>query len=792
MAIDASAEVLARVREQLRGSECVLASSGWAKACATVTTDDCGVLLSADACTAEALGVLRAAAGHVPVIALVPAGDDDAIERALDAGADGWAVLPGIDGLKPLLKRLQQLRAEAERVAVEEARLRSETLALVSLAFNPDFHGDDLHAALRGITEAGAHGAHVARVSVWRADPLGLRCVDLYESEKASHSEGGRLRQAEAFAYFESLRSQRFVIANDVEHDPRTQPLLARHLHPAGIGATLDFAMTSGGELLGVVSLSHVGGPRVWTTGETMFARGLAEAATLACVASARAHAERRAHTSERRFAELFTHSRDLMVLCAVRPDGEAIFEDVNPATVEFLRQPREALVGVPVRKVTGPAFGALDVQVSRMLADGVATDCEAQVTLQGETKTVAMSFVPLPTGDDGLRRYAALARDVTAHREDERQAARAQRMEALGNLAGHVAHDFNNILTGVAGWAHRLEGSPEPLVRTAGENIREATERGRELTAQVLTFGQRQPSQRVPVKLAEVVREAARLLEPTRPEHIRFEVQAEEAVEVMADAGQLHQLVVNLCRNGLQAMARSGGALVVSVRSASVDAAFARAHPPLTPGRWAQLSVSDDGHGMDSATLARVFEPYFTTRTRGDGTGLGLPVVHGVAQSHGGTVVARSTPGEGTTFEVYLPLRPALSSQATPSAAGHRLMLVDDQTNVARTSAMVLEQLGYRTSIFHSAEDALAAFTSAPEQYDVVLTDWSMPEMNGEALAQALHAVRPQVPVIVTTGGVLDDAELERAGITAVLGKPWRPEEATRVLGDALAQAHH
>jgi CheY-like chemotaxis protein len=331
---------------------------------------------------------------------------------------------------------------------------------------------------------------------------------------------------------------------------------------------------------------------------------------------------------------------------------------------------------------------------------------------------------------------------------------------------------------------AQRLQ-EPNGKPAEIAQAILQATARGRELTQQVLTFGRRRPPERKPLELAPLLRETLKLLEPTAGAVVVREVVGARVPRVMGDAGQLHQVLTNLATNALQAM-HGEGTLTVTLEGVDVDYAFAARHPPLQAGKWVRLTISDTGHGMDEATARRIFEPFFSSRRDGSGTGLGLAVVQSIVQAHDGAIVVDSAPGKGTAFQVYLP---ALQEERARPGAGQHLMLVDDHPGMARVSARLLETLGYRTSVFDDPREALKALRATPAGFDAVLTDLSMPQMSGEEFTLALREVRPELPVIVSSGmaGELDDETRERLRVSAVLVKPWRLEEAIAALKVAL-----
>jgi CheY-like chemotaxis protein len=370
--------------------------------------------------------------------------------------------------------------------------------------------------------------------------------------------------------------------------------------------------------------------------------------------------------------------------------------------------------------------------------------------------------------------------------------------MEALGQLAGGVAHDFNNILAGILGFADIIRrAAPDPAVAGFGQEIVQAANRARDLVRQILMFSRRQPGERRPVRLPDVATEALRLVRGAAPPAVRVTARLDgDAPYLLGDATQLHQVVMNLCTNAVQAMGDAGGELLVTVGTVHVDTAFARRHPPLRQGECVRLAVTDAGPGMPQAVMDRLFEPFFTTKAPGVGTGLGLSVVHGVVQNHEGAIVVESRPGNGTTFEVYLPAvgapdgareLPVSDKVATP-AEGRRILFVDDEASIARLAQVMLKSLGHAATTFGKPADALAALQADPAAFDLVITDLTMPGMTGVELARGIRQVRGDVPIILSSGYAdeVPEETLKALGIVEVLPKPFQMQ----ALGTAVTRA--
>jgi PAS domain S-box-containing protein len=448
----------------------------------------------------------------------------------------------------------------------------------------------------------------------------------------------------------------------------------------------------------------------------------------------------------------------------------------------------------------------ALLGRVRTAIAEGLAFDMESPLqTALGQQRWVQIYGWP-ETADARVVRVFGTVQDITERHaaESERgnlqeQLFQLQKMETLGSLAGGIAHDFNNLLTGMIGnqdLALEDIGAGHPA-RPRIEEARKATLLACELVEQILTFSRQTGEERVPTDLAVVAEEARRFLRASVPASVRIEINAEpHCGRVLADPAQLNQLLLNLGSNSAHAMRASGGVLTISIAPAVMTATQAAAKGNLPPGPYVRLSVRDTGHGMDAETQRRIFNPFFTTKSAGEGTGLGLPIVQSIVRAHGGGVEVTSAPGQGTTVDVYLPLaeggfaaETVEAEQPPPKGSGEVICIVDDEQVVAQTTRITLERLGYRTLIFYSARECLAALGKDAAACSLLLTDQTMPEMNGVELAGRVRSLAPRLPIVIMSGyfsKILPDT-LEQIGRISLLAKPFRSAEMARILAEAL-----
>jgi PAS domain S-box-containing protein len=404
----------------------------------------------------------------------------------------------------------------------------------------------------------------------------------------------------------------------------------------------------------------------------------------------------------------------------------------------------------------------------------------------------------PMRDEQGAIINYVAVKRDVTREVQLETQFRQTQKMEAIGTLAGGIAHDFNNILGAMFGYANLLQQDTEgnAAAQDSIGEILKAANRAKELVQQILTFSHQREQKRQVIRLDTVVKEATKFLRASLPAQLAIELKlAEDAPSVLADPTQIYQVIMNLATNAQHAMAGRAGTLTFSLDAFQTHEEFLQTHPDFRASQYARLTVADTGHGMDAKTLERIFEPFFTTKPVGQGTGLGLAVVHGIVQSHEGHITVDSQVAHGTTFRLYFPAHtpdPATVETIAGNLVlgrGQRLLLVDDEAALTLSLKRLLARLNYQVTISNSAREALDLFLKNPRDFDLLLTDLTMPEMNGLELAHQFRAVRPDLPILLASGysATLTPAGLSEAGIREVLQKPVSLASLAEALRRAL-----
>ncbi len=477
--------------------------------------------------------------------------------------------------------------------------------------------------------------------------------------------------------------------------------------------------------------------------------------------------------------------------------DKEFRILQANSAAANFFGLPREEIVG----KYCYELFREEKIPCSECPAYAVRQDSQthsAELYHERLKKNFLITISPMVNGKDEIFGLVHSAKDITKFKQLEQQLRQAQKMEAIGTLAGGIAHDFNNILTPILGYSElvveQLPTSSEE--RGLVQEILSAGKRAKELVKQILTFSRQTEQERQPVQIHLIIKEALKLLRASIPTTIEIKQNVVDCGMVMADPTQIHQVLMNLCTNAYHAMRETGGELNVSLSVVELTAQDYLDNLTMQPGPHVKLSVHDTGCGMPKNLMERIFEPYFTTKKLGEGTGLGLSVGHGIVQSHHGHITVYSEPGQGTEFHVYLPQVKAQSEElaegavleAIPQGSG-TLLVVDDEPTVGQMLRQMLLSLGYEVVLCASSTQALETFQREGKRIDLVLTDMAMPVMNGAELTRRLKQLSPATPVVLCTGfsDTMDEDKAKRMGLDGFLLKPVIKRQLAQAIHDAL-----
>jgi two-component system cell cycle sensor histidine kinase/response regulator CckA len=500
---------------------------------------------------------------------------------------------------------------------------------------------------------------------------------------------------------------------------------------------------------------------------------------------------------SERKFKLLFDRSSDAQVLL----DGERVI-DCNAATATLFRAPdRWSVIGRAAGDFLGHADDASVVEKIRLaLVEGSHRFEWMARGLDNTELPVGVLLTAIPM--NGRTLVHAAIRDLTAQRELEGRLRQTHKMEAIGTLAGGIAHDFNNLLASIMGFTElALLDLPANAASASRANLMEAltaARRARELVQQINTFSRHDTARRVELDVGTIAEESARLLRASIPATVDLRVTVEKDCVVRGNRVQLQQVLLNLGANAEHAMRGAEGVLEVRVTRDTLDEAAAQSFPGVTPGPVVKVVVRDTGVGMPPNVCERAFDPFYTTKPVGEGTGMGLAVVHGIVTAHGGAIVVDSVVGQGTTFTILMPYAPTAPARritsAHPASAvatpkhGH-VLVVEDEASLGRMLSRLLGRLGYTTDVFDRAREALEAFCAKPAAYHAIVTDLTMPGMTGDTLAAEVRKVRQDIPIVLVTGHsqLVTEERIRDAGVSAVLRKPLTIQELASALDAAL-----
>lgn len=498
---------------------------------------------------------------------------------------------------------------------------------------------------------------------------------------------------------------------------------------------------------------------------------------------------------SEIKFRHLFNLSPEPITVSDLT--GKIL--DVNEKVCEFLGYSRYWIIGKTVLELGFPAEQWQQI-INTLTLRGELTGFEVSLTNQNRHTHHLLMFAKLIEIKSEFF-ILSILHDVTEQRNLEDRLRDSQKLEAIGTLAGGIAHDFNNILSAILGYVELsiIKTDRESKVYNYLDQVLKATNRARDLVRQILSVSRQTEQRRKPVSVPQLVEDVLKLMRASLPSSVEIRDDIDRQTgPIMADPGQIHQVLMNLCTNAGQSMNDTGGVLTVKLEKMIISSSDTPTSTDVPPGAYILITVSDTGHGMPYEVQKRIFDPYFTTKVKGMGTGLGLAVVQGIIKKHGGKVSFYSRPGEGTSFYVYLPMIQQVDSgRALPQPLADEtlpggnecILLVDDEESITDTGRQMLEHLGYKVEVSSGSLEALALFQCNPHRFDLVITDMTMPEMTGDELAGRLMEIRPEIPVILCTGynSRIDEESAKAMGIHAFVFKPIKLKILARTVREVI-----
>jgi PAS domain S-box-containing protein len=492
---------------------------------------------------------------------------------------------------------------------------------------------------------------------------------------------------------------------------------------------------------------------------------------------------------SEEHFRSLAESSQDYIM----RYDKECKHIYINSAALNATGVTKEEMIGKSHREMgifTKEQCDFLEEKVQHVFKTGESIGTQFEWESSDGIITLDWRLTPEFNEEGRVHTVLGVSRDISGIKRAEKERQRleeqlqqAQKMEAIGTLAGGIAHDFNNILGSIMGYTElSIKGLPEDsIVKTNMQRVMISAERARDLVKQILAFSRKQKSERKPLYINLVIGEVLKMLRSTIPTTVEIRSDLGENLNLaLVDPTQIQQLIMNLCTNAVYAMGEEGG--VLEITSREVDFYHGTTlNKDIKSGRYHKITVKDNGHGMSQDVQSRIFEPYFTTKD-GEGTGMGLAVVHGIVKNHDGEISVSSEPGKGTTFEIYLPVlkegdlvTPSIDMEEIIKGGSERILLVDDEKNLVDMGKQMLETLGYTVTVRTSSIEALELFKNDPNRFDLIITDQTMPNMTGIHLASGITHIKPNIPIILCTGfsELINEENFRSKGVSAFIMKP-------------------
>lgn len=749
----------------------------------------------------------------IPVIFLTAYGSEDLVQRAGAISTYGYLLKPFNEtqleiNVEMALSRhrLEQRLKEAEEklrweLAVNEALAHLSGAMIQSVFSIEDIAQLTLDQA-RALT--GSRHGFVSVIDPANGDNIGYTLTPMMGEECRITGSEQRIRFPQGpdgrypTLWGEALNNRRGFYTNTPDAHPAAKGIPTGHIPLKTFLAVPAFI---GGEMVGLIALTNKEDPY-----QDRDLEGVKRLAEIYALAIHRQRKSERLQESEEQYRKL--SQRQALILqsveegiCGLDIEGKITF--INQAGERLLGWTAEEIIGrdqhelIHHSRPAGSAIPQSECPILRPLMDGSPCKVQKGGFIRKDHTPLPVEYSSTPLLEDGRITGAVVTfKDISEREFLEKQVRQAQKLEAIGTLAGGIAHDFNNILGAVIGFTEMslLDAPAGSKLRRNLDYILLSGQRAKDLVKQILAFSRQDDSERQPVELHLLIKEMVKLLRATLPATIEIRSGIQAVGLVMADPTQIHQVLINICTNAAQAIGARRGVITVTLDEVVFDAGGPLPHPELKPGRFQCFTVSDTGPGIDPEVRERIFDPFFTTKGPGEGTGLGLSVSFGIIRKHGGTITAASESGKGTTFRVYLPLMKKKAAVKTlprefPANGQGRILLVDDEESLADVGRLMLERAGYQVTALTDPQEALQAFKSRPEDFDLVITDQTMPAMTGEELVRKIFILRPEIPVILCTGysDSLNEKRVEAQGIRKLLLKPLEMQDLLDTVSQLL-----
>ncbi len=507
---------------------------------------------------------------------------------------------------------------------------------------------------------------------------------------------------------------------------------------------------------------------------------------------------------SEKRYRSLFNSIRDAILVA----DIDRTIIDCNPAFVDLFGYLKEEVLGKQTFSIyeSEEEFRRMGNEIKNHMDDPGFVFPVHYKKKDGSVFPSETSVFYLVDDNSAKIGYIGLIRDVTQRKQEQKyrktlqaQLIQAQKMESIGTLAGGIAHDFNNILSSILGFTELAlgDGKKGTQIEEDLQEVYTAGLRAKDLVQQILTFARQSDEELKPIQVDFIIKEVLKFIRSSLPATIEIKQNIASDSLIMGNSTQIHQILMNLCTNASHAMENGGGTLEITLKDITIDRTTNQKRLNLKFGNYIELTISDTGTGIEPHVIEKIFEPYFTTKKPGEGTGFGLALVHGIVETYGGKMVVESSLGKGTTFTIYLPVAREIKNiqqykvEELPTGQ-ERILFVDDEVPIVKIASRILGQLGYSVTTKTSSVDALELFKSNPSAFDLVISDVTMPKMTGDQLTKELIEIRPDIPVILCTGYSkrLSEEKASEIGIQAFTQKPIVKEDLATTVRKVLDEA--